>query len=273
MSSNAFLTPERLQVGQRPAKMPPPPGLLGTPGGAPPESATPVGSDGGELMTMRGVASATGVLMSLLMVAAFFGWNMVTVENGAVTAFPGWLMGLVAVGIGLVAASYFMPHLAKILGPAYAIVEGLVIGAFTRIYEVQFEGIALQAALVTIAVFLAMLFLYGTRIIKVTDGLRRGIVAATMGVMAVYLFQFVANLLGFGFTVPYLHDSGPIGIAISLFLVGLAAFNYLVDFDFVERATKAGAPRDMEWVAAFGLLMTTVWLYFEVLRLLAKLRD
>lgn len=256
MSSNAFLTAERLNVGRQ----------------AGPDGQTRQ-VEPGETMTMQGVASATGVLMSLLMVAAYFGWNAVTVTDGVITQFPGWIMGLVAVGIGLVIASYFMPHLAKILGPAYAIVEGLIIGAVTRFYEVQFEGIALQAALITIGVFLGMLFLYGTRIIKVTDKLRRGIMAATMGVMAVYLFQFVAQMLGFGFQVPFLHDSGPIGIAISLFLVGLAAFNYLVDFDFVERATKAGAPKDMEWVAAFGLLMTTVWLYFEVLRLLAKLRD
>lgn len=262
MSSNAFLTTERLQVGAPPRQQD--------------ADGQPIGFDGGPVgdrMTMNGVASATGLLMSLLMVAAFFGWNAVPVSNGVVQGRPAWIGALVAVGFGLVMFSYFKPQFAKIIGPAYAIVEGLILGAITRVFEGSYPGIAIQAALVTVAVFLAMLFLYSSRIIKVTDKLRRGIIAATMGVMVIYVFQFAANMLGIGAQVPFLHDSGPIGIAISLFLVGLAAFNYLVDFDFVERATKAGAPKDMEWVAAFGLLMTTVWLYIEVLRLLAKLRD
>lgn len=278
--SNAFLSNERLGLSagsQGPRTAAPslpkpgvPPRAPGYEGGFGAEQ--PPLNDG-ESMTMSGVVSAAGVLFVLLIGAAFVGWNTVESLDGQITSFPGWTMGLVAVGFGLLGLSYFMPHLTKFIAPAYAIVEGLIIGAFTHLYEVRYEGIALQAALVTIGVFGSMLVLYSTRLVKVTDKFRRIVVTATMGVMAVYLFQFVSNIAGFGFEVPYLHDSGPIGIALSLFLVGLAAFNYLLDFDFVERATKAGAPKEMEWVAAFGLLVTTVWLFFEILRLLAKLRD
>lgn len=265
MSSNAFLTDQRLQSAppklERPAS--------DFPGGPP---QTGIGQDQPRA-TMNGVISATGLLMSMLLVAGFFGWNLVEVQNDTVTSIPSWLMGAVAIGVVLLGVAYFKPHLTKIIGPIYAIVQGLFVGAISRVYDTQYDGIVLQATMITIGVFLAMLFMYRTRIIKVTDRLRRMVVAMTMGLMAVYLFQFVMNIVGVNFTVPFLHDSGPIGIAISLGIVGLAAFNYLLDFDFVDRAVDNGAPKDMEWVAAFGLLVTTVWLYIELLRLLSKLRD
>ncbi len=128
----------------------------------------------------------------------------------------------------------------------------------------------LQAVSLTIGVFFMMLFLYGTRIIKVTEKLRMGIVAATGAVFLVYLANMIFSL--FGADLPFLHESSPIGIAISLVIVGVAAFNLLLDFDFVERGVAAGTPTKMEWYAAFGLLVTIVWLYLELLRLLALLQ-
>lgn len=273
MPNNAFLTDQRLGLGgDRIAKFPQNPPLAGSPQDLT-GTADSFQDTTADRMTIGGVFTATGVLFSLLLGAAVIGWNTVEVSAGVITSIPGWTMGAVAVGVGLLMMGYVMPRFIKLIGPAYAVVEGLVIGAFAHIYNVQFEGIALQAVMITLAVFGVMLALFRFRIITVTDRLRRVIVTATLAVMAVYMVQFVAHLAGFGLTVPYLHDSGPIGILISLGLVGLAAFNYLLDFDFVERGVKAGAPKDAEWVAAFGLLVTTVWLFFEILRLLAKLRD
>jgi uncharacterized YccA/Bax inhibitor family protein len=164
----------------------------------------------------------------------------------------------------------FKPNLARITGPIYALLQGVVLGAISGLYNAAWDGIVLQAVSLTIGVFFTMLFLYGTRIIKVTDKLRMGIVAATGAVFLVYLANAVFRL--FGGHLPYLHDTSAIGIAISVVIVGVAAFNLLLDFDFVERGTAAGAPAKMEWYAAFGLLVTIVWLYLELLRLLAILQ-
>ena len=148
---------------------------------------------------------------------------------------------------------------------------GVVVGAISKVYEVEFDGIVLQAVGLTVAVFGIMLFLYASRIIKVTERMVMGIVAATAAIFLVYLVNIVLHLFGGG--VPFIHDTGPVGIIISLVIVGVAAFNFLIDFYFVERAVAAGAPRYMEWYAAFGLTVTLIWLYLEILRLLAKIRS
>ena len=176
MSSIAFLTDQRLQTA--------PPKLDRPDHGIPGAPQATVGDDEPRA-TMNGVASATGLLLSVLLVAGFFGWSFVEVNNDVVTRIPSWVMGGVAIGVVLLGAAYFMPHLTKFIGPAYAVVQGLVVGAISRVYDVAYDGIVLQAAMLTIGVFGAMLFLYSSRIIKVTDRLRRTVVAMTMGVMAV----------------------------------------------------------------------------------------
>lgn len=253
MSSNAFLTERHLEMNSA-------------------ATSGPIVSDR-DTMQVGGVASATGVLLVLLIGAAVLGWNTVDVLPFGGVQVPGWIFAAVLGGLGLLILSYFKPAWAKFIAPAYAVIQGLVVGAISHVYEFQFDGIVLQAGMLTVGIFAAMLFLYGTRIIRVTDRLRRGIMAATLGIMIVYGFQLLMYLIGVDLEVPFLHSSGPIGILISLVIVGVAAFNYLIDFDFVERASKAGAPKDMEWTAALGLLVTTVWLYLELLRLLAKIRD
>lgn len=260
MSNNAFLTAKHLEVG-------------GSTGVDDIGSRGPIIGEDRDTLRVGGVASATAVLLVLLIVAGAVGWSAVDVTPFGAVQFPGWAMAAVMGGLGLLVLSYFKPAWAKFIAPAYALVQGLVVGAVSHAYEYRFDGIVLQAALLTVAIFAAMLFLYGTRIIKVTDRLRRGVIAATMGIMLVYAFQLLMRLIGTDVQVPFLHDSGPVGILISLVIVGVAAFNYLIDFDFVERAAKAGAPKDLEWTAALGLLVTTVWLYLEMLRLLSKLRD
>jgi uncharacterized YccA/Bax inhibitor family protein len=231
-------------------------------------------------MRLGGVVSASGILLLIVMAAGWFGWQAVKVVTGVdlagrevvrSTTIPPWLLGSLLVGLGLAVLTIFRPRSARITAPLYAAAEGLLLGAISHLYEVEFKGIVLQAVGLTIGVFVLMLFLYATRVIKVTDKLRMGIVAATGAVMLVYVVSLVANL--FGANVPLIHDAGPVGILFSLVVVGIASFNLLLDFDFVEKGVAAGAPRYMEWYAAFGLMVTLIWLYLELLRLLSKLRS
>ncbi|MFT7647407.1 MAG: putative YccA/Bax inhibitor family protein [Candidatus Poriferisodalaceae bacterium] len=268
MSKNALLSPEALQI----APVDPNKASRRERISDGPISGGPISGESSETLTMGGVASATGVLLVLLLGGAWFGWNSVDVSPFGVQL-PSWVFGAILGGIALLFAAYFKPKWAKVIAPAYAIIEGLVVGAISHLYEFEFDGIVLQAAGLTVAIFASMLFLYGTGIVKVTDKLRRGVMAATMGIMLMYGFQILMSVLGVGLRVPYLHDSGPIGIGISLLIIGVAAFNYLLDFDFITKAEAAGAPKGVEWLAALGLLVTTVWLYLELLRLLSKLRD
>jgi len=163
------------------------------------------------------------------------------------------------------------PQVAPFTAPAYAAVEGLVVGAISRIYEFEFDGIVLQAVGLTIGVFAVLLALYASRLIKVTENFRLGVIAATGAIFLVYMVNLVLRF--FGAEVPYIHDTGPIGIAISLVIVTVAALNLVLDFDFIEQGVNDRAPRSMRWYAAFGLLVTLVWLYLELLRLLGKLRS
>jgi uncharacterized YccA/Bax inhibitor family protein len=228
-------------------------------------------------MTVRGSITATAVLFVLLLASAVVGWmNTSPATTDPVTgemqiSFPGLAMVGVIVGFVCVLALYFRPQYAKFLGPVYAIAEGFFVGAISRVFEEQWNGIVVQAAGATIAVFAVMLALYNTKIIKVTDKFRRTVIFATLGIMALYLVSFVISL--FGGSVPFINDASLLGIGFSVLVCGIAALNLALDFDFIERGAKAGLSKDYEWVAAVGLLVTIVWLYLEILRLLAKLRQ
>jgi len=227
-------------------------------------------------MTLNGVITASAALLVLLLVAGAFGWNAAsgpTLENGVETySFPP--MAFLGIVVGFIAALVAMrkPGLAKILGPVYAIAYGFAVGAISKGYETFYDGIVVQAVLATASVFAVMLVLYRTRIIKVTDKFRRTVIIATMGVMVLYLISFVISL--FGTTLPFLDGSNMLlSIGFSLFVCGLAAANLALDFDFIERGIKAGLPQSYEWVAGLGLVVTLVWLYLEILRLLSYLRN
>jgi uncharacterized YccA/Bax inhibitor family protein len=160
---------------------------------------------------------------------------------------------------------------AKFLAPIYAIVQGLVVGSFSRVYETYYNGIVVQAAGATVGVFVVMLVLYRTGVIKVTERFRKVVVAATMGVMVFYGVSFLISM--FGGSVSFLSNPNLLGIGFSVLVAGLAAFNLALDFDFIERGAEQGLDKQFEWYAAFGLLVTVVWLYLELLRLLSKLRE
>jgi uncharacterized YccA/Bax inhibitor family protein len=152
----------------------------------------------------------------------------------------------------------------------YAILEGLALGGISAIYEEQYGGIVLQAILITFGVLFALLIAYATRLIKPTENFKLGIVAATGGIAIVYLIDIVLGM--FGWSVPFIHDNGIVGILVSVVIVIVAALNFVLDFDFIETGVAQNSPKYMEWYASFGLLLTIVWLYLEILRLLSKIK-
>ena len=223
-----------------------------------------------ERMTLDGVVIRSLTLFPILLITGYFGWQAVDQGDGTV-AFPSWLLIAVLGGLGVAILTIFKPKLSPITAPIYAAIEGLVLGAISAVYESAYDGIVLQAVMLTAGVFVLMLTLFSKRIITVDDKFRRGVMMATGAVFLVYMITLVLNL--FGGSVPYIHDSGPVGILFSLVVVGIASANLLLDFDLIEKGIQAGAPKWMEWYAAFGLLVTLVWLYLELLRLLSKLRS
>jgi uncharacterized YccA/Bax inhibitor family protein len=240
----------------------------------PPDISTRVGVPAATapagVMTVNGTLLATMGLLALLIAAAIVGWQTVTVEDGEVTRFPGWSLILILVGFGAVIGALAKPTLAKFLGPLYAVLEGVFLGAISHAYDAQWNGIVLAAVGATLGVFSVMLLLYYFRIIKVTDRLRSIIIGATFGLMLFYLVAWVTSW--FGAEIGIINSPSLLGIGFSVLAAGLAAFNLLLDFDFIERGSRSQAPAHMNWVGALGLVVTVVWLYLEMLRLLSKLQ-
>lgn len=266
---NPILSDKNFRAGGRGATKLPPPVGWHPPVDDGPTTRWPTAT---ERMSVGGVVSATGWLLALLLISAAFGWAAVpSVAEGEPIEFPGIAMIGVLVGFVAVIVCVFKPNLARYLGPVYALAEGYFVGAISKAYETYHDGIVVQAAGATVAVFAVMLFLYSTRIIKVTDRFRRIVIGATVGIMVFYLVSFVINLLGGN--VPFLQSTSLLGIGFSFLVAGIAAFNLALDFDFIERGSNMGLPKHMEWMAALGLVVTIVWLYLEILRLLSKLRS
>lgn len=276
--ANPILNDKKLEEARAGWAAPQPPSRGGdvwappsAPGTTPPVTDGPISPWRGGVMTVKGAASATAVLFVLLLASAVAGWMAATTPDPDVVEFPSLAMVGVVVGFVSVIALYFKPVWAKFLGPIYALAQGFFVGAISKVYDAAFNGIVVQAAGATLAVFAVMLVLYRTNIIKVTDRFRRIVIGATLGVMALYLVSFVIRL--FGGEVSFLREPSALGIGFSVFVCILAAMNLALDFDFIEKGARMGLAKDYEWVAAVGLLVTVVWLYLEILRLLAKLRD
>ncbi len=178
----------------------------------------------------------------------------------------GAIGGLIA---GLV--TVFKPQWASVTAPIYAVLEGLFVGGMSSMAEAQYPGIAIQAVGLTFGTCLAMLLAYSSGLIKVSEKFKLGVVAATGGIALVYLVSIILGF--FGVSMPYIYGNGLIGIGFSVLVVGIAALNLVLDFDLIETGAHSGFPRYMEWYAAFGLMVTLIWLYIEILRLLMKLRS
>ena len=219
-------------------------------------------------MTVEGTVNKTGILLALLVIAA--GWVWWFSYNNPTVIMPYMLVGTFGGFIALL-ITMFKKDVAPITAPIYAILEGFAIGGISALFEAQYPGIVTQAVCLTFTTMFGMLFLYKFNIIRVTDNFRRGVIAATMGIALVYIAAMILSL--FHFPMNFIFGSGVIGIGFSIFVVIIAAFNLVLDFDFIENASTHSLPKYMEWFAAVGLMVTLVWLYLEFLRLLSKLRE
>ena len=219
-------------------------------------------------MTLSGVINRSILLLLLVTGTSAGVWTYANSHPSAIypLVMTGALGGFV---IGM--ATSFKRDWAPFTAPVYAILQGLFIGGFSLIMEQRFPGLVLQAVMLTFGVMFALLAAYQSRIIRPSQTFKSVVVGATFGIMVVYLVSMVLQLF-FHTGISMINDSGPIGIIFSLVVVGIAALNLVLDFDFIENGVASGAPKWMEWYAAFGLTVTLVWLYIEVLRLLAKMR-
>jgi len=245
------------------------------------QTRPPVSAGTGETMRISGTMTATVILLLLLMVAGVFGWQAVDLVKLGTNAagetvyapvkIPGWIFAVYIGTFVLAMVTIFKPKLARITAPIYAVGEGLALGSISAIFEASYPGIVLQAVLLTFGVFITMMVLFATGAIRVTQKLRMCIFAAMGAIFFVYLASIIASL--FGSSIPLVNSSSPWGIGFSVVVVIVASLNLLLNFDFIKQAVDYKAPRYMEWFAAFGLMLALVWLYLEILRLLAKLRN
>ncbi|HEV8337194.1 MAG TPA: Bax inhibitor-1/YccA family protein [Candidatus Polarisedimenticolia bacterium] len=229
----------------------------------------PIPAVSSDRMTLQGAVNKSFALLFILLVTAAWAWSRFfeTRDSGFASrialfgAVGGFVVGLIVV---------YRKTLAPYLAPVYAGFEGVALGGISAIFEQRYPGIAIQAVGLTFGVLAALLIAYSSRLIRPSENFKLGVVSATGGIAILYLLSL--DLGFFGINVQYIYDSGPIGILFSLFVVIVAATNLVLDFDFIESGVKRGVPKYMEWYAAFGLLVTLVWLYLEILRLLGKSR-
>ena len=215
-----------------------------------------------ERMTLDGAVNKTGILLSLCFAGAFIGWNIPAL------LIPSWIIGMI---LGFVTI-FRRPEKAGSTAPLYALSQGIFLGGITLFFEAQFPGIGIQAIGLTFGILASLLFCYKSGLIKPTENFRLMIFSATMGVALLYLVSILMSLFG-GAGIPLIHSNGLFGIGFSIFVVSIAALNLVLDFDFIEDGADKGMPKYMEWYGAFSLMVTLIWLYLEILRLLAKMRS
>ncbi|MEK6566840.1 MAG: Bax inhibitor-1/YccA family protein [Bacteroidota bacterium] len=221
-----------------------------------------------EMMTLQGTVNKSALLLGIVVAAAAYTWNLFFSSADQAAVLP-YVLGGALGGFVVALVTVFKKTWAPLTAPLYAALEGLFLGALSAMMEVEFPGIVLQAVSLTFGIFFSLLLAYRSGLIKPSENFKLGVTAATGGIALIY---FVTMLLGFfGISMPFIHDNGLFGIGFSVFVVTLASLNLVLDFDFIETGVERGAPKYMEWYASFGLLVTLVWLYLEILRLLAKL--
>ena len=215
-------------------------------------------------MTLEGTVNKTGILLMLCFATAAVSWNI-----------PNPVLMFTGMGVGFIAAiiTIFRPTMASSTAPVYALAQGLFLGGITVMFEAQYPGIAIQAIGLTFGTLASLLVCYKTGIIKPTENFRLMIVSATAGIALLYLVNILMTAFGGGSGIGFIHSNGLMGIGFSLFVVGIAALNLVLDFDIIEQGSENGLPKHMEWFGAFSLMVTLVWLYLEILRLLAKIRS
>jgi uncharacterized YccA/Bax inhibitor family protein len=215
-------------------------------------------------MSLEGTVHKTGILLLICGAAAAYSWSTPALQGPIIIA--PLLGALVFCMVGI-----FKPATTPFVAPCYAALEGLVLGAISVVFNHRYQGIVANAVLLTFAVLGLFLFLYATRIVRVTNGMRVAVLAATGAIFVVYMIDMLLGL--FGHSVPFLYSNGWLGIGVSLLVCGIAAFNFFLDFDAIEGYIRSGSPKYMEWYSGMALLITLVWLYLEILRLLSKLQS
>lgn len=224
----------------------------------------------GDAMTVQGTVNKTGVLLLCVIATAAWTWNLFLHSHLVEAVGPLALVGLIG-GLIFAFVTIFKKTWAPVTAPLYSLLEGLVLGSISAILELRFPGIAIQAVSLTFGTLVVLLLAYRSGLIRVTDKFRLGVVAATGGIMLFYLLELVLGFFHVHFMA--INGGGAIGIGFSVFVVIIAALNLVLDFDFIEAGARAGAPKYMEWYGAFGLMVTLIWLYLEILRLLSKIRS
>ncbi len=223
----------------------------------------------GDAMTLQGTVNKTGLLLICVVATAAWTWNLF-LHGQLQMVFPLTMIGAIG-GLILAVVTVFKKTWASVTAPIYALLEGLVLGSVSAMLETRFHGIAIQAVSLTFGTLVVLLLAYRSGLIPVTEKFRLGIVAATGGIALFYLVEMMLGFFGVRFTT--INGAGAIGIGFSVFVVIIAALNLVLDFDLIESGVKASAPKYMEWYSAFALMVTLIWLYFEILRLLSKLRS
>lgn len=219
------------------------------------------------VMTLGGTVAKTTVLLALTMASAIYTWSQLAArpEQIGTIMLVGFLGGFVVAMVTI-----FKPNVSPVTAPLYAVLEGAALGGVSLVYNARYPGLPAQAVMLTFAVALVMLTLYQLRVIRATERFRSVIVTATLGIFVFYLLTFTLGF--FGIQMPLVNSASPMGIAFSVFTSGVAAFFLILDFDLIEEGVQRGAPKRMEWYGGFSLLVTLIWLYLELLRLLGKLR-
>jgi len=220
-------------------------------------------------MTIEGTVRNTFVMALCILLTGGYTW--MSFFKGQIQLVSLALMGGLIAGLILALVTIFKKEWAPVTAPLYALAEGFALGGLSATFEQMFPGIVFHAFTLTIGTLFALLLAYQSKMIQVTDNFRLGIVAATGGIALIYILDL--GLSFFGIRMPFIHETGLLGVGISLFIVVIAALNLVLDFDFIENASKQGAPKYMEWYGAFGLMVTLIWLYVEILKLLAKTRS
>ncbi|MAD28075.1 MAG: hypothetical protein CMP00_00225 [Woeseiaceae bacterium] len=225
----------------------------------------------GQTMTLQGTVNKTGLLLSILVLTAMYTWNLFFQTGNPAAVMPIATGGAIG-GLILALVTIFKKTWSPITAPIYAALEGLFLGGISAIFEYQYPGIVIQATGLTLGTLASLLILYKLGIIQPTENFRLMIVSATMGIAVLYFINMIMNMFG-STGIGFIHSNGLFGIGFSLFVVAIAALNLVLDFDFIEQGAEMGAPKYMEWFGAFTLMVTLIWLYLEMLRLLAKLRS
>ncbi|MGD0860019.1 MAG: Bax inhibitor-1/YccA family protein [Terracidiphilus sp.] len=220
-------------------------------------------------MTLSGTVNKTGILLICAIATAGWTWHQFLQTRDVADVVPLMLAGLIG-GFICAMVTVFKKEWSPVTAPVYALLEGLALGGMSAAIDLRYPGIGIQAVSLTFGTLFVLLLVYSSGVIKVTNKFRIGIVAATGGIALFYVMEMLLSFFGFQFAA--INGSGVIGIGFSLIVVAVAALNLVLDFDFIERGVQSGAPKYMEWYGAFGIMVTLVWLYLEILRLLAKLR-